>query len=294
MAVMGALAGMAGTVVTARNGYQPAPLTPGLRTASICVSPSPISSANAFLNSGSKLLMADSAAAKSKRKAKPAVVEASVAPSPEEVAVEEATGIKFLKKLTPPKSSKQLTFVGAGVREKQIAFIKVKVYAVGFYVDPDVTTHLQAWKGKAGVEVAQDEDFYAAFIKAPVTKSILITLARDIDGAQLWAALDEALVPRLKAAGAGRDGDTAVAAFARVFQGRPFKQGTTFLLNWSQPAMLEVSISGSGSGIPTPDVSTIESAPLVTALFDIYLGPMAISPSAKTALAIQAAVLKLI
>lgn len=76
---------------------------------------------------------------------------------------------------------------------------------------------------------------------APVTKSILITLARDIDGAQLWAALDEALVPRLKAAGAGRDGDTAVAAFARVFQGRPFKQGTTFLLNWSQPAMLEVS-----------------------------------------------------
>lgn len=65
-------------------------------------------------------------------------------------------------------------------------------------------------------------------------------LAREVDGATFWGALDEALVPRLKAASAGADGDAALAAFGKVFQGRSLKQGTVIILTWAQPSSLKV------------------------------------------------------
>lgn len=49
----------------------------------------------------------------------------------------------------------------AGVREKQIAFLKVKVYAVGIYADSGIAAAaLAPWKGKSADELAQDETMY--------------------------------------------------------------------------------------------------------------------------------------
>lgn len=48
----------------------------------------------------------------------------------------------------------------AGVREKQIAFLKVKVYAVGVYAEAQVRASLNSWKGKSAAELATDDAVY--------------------------------------------------------------------------------------------------------------------------------------
>lgn len=77
---------------------------------------------------------------------------------------------------------------------------------------------------------------------APVEKALQIVLARDVDGATFWGALDEALVPRLKAEGAGADGDKALAALGDVFRSRSLKKGFVITLTWVQPTSLKVVI----------------------------------------------------
>ena len=72
-------------------------------------------------------------------------------------------------------------------------------------------------------------------------KAIQIKLVRDVDGATFWGALDEALVPRLKASdGAGAEGDAALAALGNVFKDRSLKKGFVITLTWVQPSTLKV------------------------------------------------------
>ena len=73
---------------------------------------------------------------------------------------------------------------------------------------------------------------------APVDKGIRIVLARDVDGATFWGALDEALAPKLKG---GKEADKeALTAFGEVFRGRALTQGTSIYLTWVQPFKLQV------------------------------------------------------
>lgn len=46
------------------------------------------------------------------------------------------------------------------MREKQIAFLKVKVYAVGVYAEAQVRASLDSWKGKSTAELAADDAVY--------------------------------------------------------------------------------------------------------------------------------------
>lgn len=177
-------------------------------------------------------------------------------------------------------------------------------------------------------------------------KALQIKLARDVDGATFWGALDEALVPRLKANGAGAEGDAALAALANVFKDRSLKKGFVITLTWVQPSTLKVlwllhqsflsKMALLDSFVPCTSVaeylgvrvslhyrfsfqstkvhlsflltgqmrlllvqiavaesesanlkteSSIESKPLLLALYDVFLGPDAVSPSAKVAVA---------
>lgn len=50
----------------------------------------------------------------------------------------------------------------AGVRDKQIAFLKVKVYAVALYAEAGITTPLASWKGKKAAELANDDGMFKA------------------------------------------------------------------------------------------------------------------------------------
>ncbi|KAG6544006.1 hypothetical protein Mapa_014529 [Marchantia paleacea] len=197
--------------------------------------------------------------------------------------VEPVTNIKFSKSTNAPGASKELVLAGAGVREKKIAFLKVKVYAVGLYVDPGAISSLEAWKSKGTSELEKDESFFKALIDIPVEKSLRIVLARDIEGAQFWGALGEALAPRLKAAGAGAAGEQALNSFGDVFKNRPLKDKTVIFLTWTQPSTLHISITPEGRSPSAPDAS-IDSVALLSSLYDVYLGKDPVSPSAKASI----------
>lgn len=200
------------------------------------------------------------------------------------VEVEPATNVKFPISILAPGGSEPLSLVGTGFREKNIAFIRVKVYAVGFYLDNAISACLAAWKGKSGDGLSNQASFFKAVAEAPVEKSIRLVLVRDVDGATFWGALDEALTPRLKAAKAGAAGQEALNAFGEVFRGRTLKQGTTIYLTWIQPFNLQVAVSGDGL-IPATVEASIVSAALVAALYDVYLGENPVSPTVKASLA---------
>ncbi|CAM6034601.1 unnamed protein product [Sphagnum compactum] len=208
----------------------------------------------------------------------------------DDVVVEPATGISFRPSLLVPDSSIQLSFLGAGVREKQIAFLKVKVYAVAVYVEDGIRSFLASWHGKEAADLAKDDALYKVLAEAPFEKALEIVLARDVDGATFWGALDEALVPRLKAADNGVHGEAALADFGKVFQGRALKQGTRIILAWVQPSNLKIAIAASPCANPVTE-ATINSRVLLLALFDVFLGSSAVSKSAKASVADGIAVL---
>ncbi|KAG6548003.1 hypothetical protein Mapa_010437 [Marchantia paleacea] len=198
--------------------------------------------------------------------------------------VEPVTGIQFSRSTNGSGASRELVLAGVGVREKKIAFLKVKVYAIGLYVDPAAISSLEAWKSKGSSELVKDESFSKALIDVPFEKSLRIVLARDVDGATFWGALGETLAPRLKAAGAGAAGEQALNSLGDVFKNRPLKDKTVVFLTWTQPSTLHISIAPEGGSPSAPDAS-IESAALLSRLFDVYLGKDPVSPSAKASIA---------
>lgn len=202
----------------------------------------------------------------------------------EKVTIEPITNVKFSTSIVAPGGSSPLSLVGTGYREKSIAFIKVKVYAIGMYMDASISKSLAVWKGKTKDELSKDASFFKAVAEAPVEKGIKIVLVRDVDGATFWGALDEAVAPRLKVANAGAAGQEALDAFGEVFRGRSLKQGTSIYLTWVQPSKLQVAVAGD-SMIPESVEASIVSADLVSSLFDVYLGENPVSPTTKVSIA---------
>ena len=95
---------------------------------------------------------------------------------------EPATKITFEDALpSAVKDGASLTCVGAGVREKKIAIINVKVYAVALYVDADAC--------KAALTTG------ATPLDGAFDKTLAIELARDVGGETFWDALEDAVTP---------------------------------------------------------------------------------------------------
>ena len=54
----------------------------------------------------------------------------------------------------------------SGFREKNIAFIRVKVYAIGMYFDSDITTCLSSsWKSKKGADLYNDANLFKEILE---------------------------------------------------------------------------------------------------------------------------------
>lgn len=196
---------------------------------------------------------------------------------------EPATGIQFPDSIIAPGSTSTQTLLGAGVREKKIAIINVKVYALAFYADPTLKDSLPA-KGEG------DAALFKAIAGAPVEKTFVIVLARDVEGSQFWSALDEALAPRLKAMQAWEEGEKALASFGEVFKNRALKKNTGLFLTFKKEDTLQISITEDATTLkpPTEVSATIVSSPLLQAFFDVYLGSTPVSASTKSSIALGA------
>ncbi|KAK6154232.1 hypothetical protein DH2020_008480 [Rehmannia glutinosa] len=165
----------------------------------------------------------------------------------------------------------------SGYREKVFAIIGVKVYAAGLYTNPSIFIKLDAWKGHSSAELQKDSSIFNAIFQAPVEKSLLIILVRDVDGKTFWDALDEAISPRITSP--TPVDESALSTFRSIFQGRPLKKGTSIFLTWLDTAKMLVCVSPDGA--PSSVDATIESSNVTSALFDVFLGGNPVSPTLK-------------
>ena len=155
--------------------------------------------------------------------------------------VEPATKVSFPKTFNV-HGGDTMQCIGAGVREKKIAIINVKVYGVAMYVDPAGCKEEMANGG--------------SLLTGSFDKALLVQLVRNVDGKTFWEALDEAVGPRIRriatdmATAEDEDGNfmATVAEAAEVaeekamdecdsikglFQGRKLRKDDKVLIWWS-------------------------------------------------------------
>ncbi|KAF8080033.1 hypothetical protein N665_0980s0017 [Sinapis alba] len=198
---------------------------------------------------------------------------------------EPATSVKFQRSVTLPGCSTNLSLLGTGFREKKFAIIGVKVYAAGLYVNESILSGLSAWKGRSADEIQNDSSLFGSIFQDQAEKSLQIVLVRDVDGKTFWDALDEAISPRIKSPSS--DDKTALSTFQGIFQDRPLNKRSVILLTWINPSKMLVSVS---SGELPKDVDAeIESGNVTSALFDVFFGDTPVSPTLKSSVANQLA-----
>ena len=172
--------------------------------------------------------------------------------------VEPKSGVKFAA------STDGMSLLGVGLRTK--TFLKVKVYAVGFYVaDAALAGPLAAHKGKTATPA-----FYKDLVSGDFEKQILMKFTRDVTADQIQTAFRETL---------GAADPTKLNQFLAFFGDT--KEGQTYEITWKGGA-LETKVAGLGK---TP----IADAKFAAAVFGIWLGEKPIQGDLKKGLASRAA-----
>jgi hypothetical protein len=175
--------------------------------------------------------------------------------APAEQVTEPASGVKF------DAQAGELQLLGVGLRTRTM--LKVKVYALGLYVDP---VGLAAHKGK-GVTPA----LYKDLVWGDFRREIRMKFVREsVSADQIRGAFRDSLSSADKAkteAFLGYFGDT--------------KAGDEYLLRWVPGGTLEVTVGGQ----PKPPIADKNFA---AAVFAIWLGDKPIQADIKKGLAARA------
>ncbi|KAJ4978624.1 hypothetical protein NE237_009404 [Protea cynaroides] len=137
----------------------------------------------------------------------------------------------------PPQitTSKPLSLLGHGITDIEIHFLQIKFTAIGVYLEPEILSHLQQWKGKSGNELAENDDFFEALISAPVEKFLRVVVIKEIKGSQYGVQLESAVRDRLAAVDKyEEEEEEALEKVVEFFQGKYFKKGS--IITFSCPA----------------------------------------------------------
>ena len=201
--------------------------------------------------------------------------------------VEPATKVTFPDTYSTHDNTAVMKCLGAGVRQKKIAIINVKVYAVAMYADAE-----QCVSALAGGSSLLDGKFH---------KALLVQLVRNVDGKTFWDALDDALVPRIReiatnmATAEDDEGNfmASVAEAAEVaedaaleeldtmrsgFESLKLKSGTKMTISWTPAGAKKATIEVQGSA-----KIEFESPEFAKALLDVYVGSTPVAPAAASA-----------
>ena len=164
---------------------------------------------------------------------------------------EPRTGVSF------PLKRDEMTLLGVGLRTK--TFLKVKVYAAGFYVaDAALAGPLAVHRGKTGTPA-----FYRDLIWGDFPKAIVMTFVRDTTPSQIRDAFYEAL-PAIDHA--------RLDLFSAGF-GTPGK-GQTVVVRWGAGGVIETT----SVGVVKPPIADKAFA---GAVFGIWLGEKPIQEDMK-------------
>lgn len=177
---------------------------------------------------------------------------------------EPSSGQVFPLTVSPPGAAGPLSLTGGGLRTKMV----FKVYGFGFYIDAaSARERLARWGGKPASALSQDPSLYDALIEMPVEKLAVMRYLRDLDGAQIGDALDDAVSKTLK------EGDPARTAFRALWKD-PIAKGDEASILFAPGGVVTV-LRGSKT------VGSVTSEPLARALLSAWLGPDPVSDSIR-------------
>jgi hypothetical protein len=172
--------------------------------------------------------------------------------------VEPRSGVKFAAK------DGDMTLLGVGLRTK--TFLKVKVYAAGFYVsDGALHESLASHRGATSAP-----GFFKDLVWGDFGKEIVLKFVRDVTTKQIQDAFKEALPAADKA---------HLDAFAAYFGDT--KEGQQYRLRWAPGGSLETTVAGQAK-VPIADKD------FAAAVFGIWLGEKPIQEDLKAALVSRA------
>jgi len=178
----------------------------------------------------------------------------AAAPSWGEDFTEPKSGVVF------PVQRDGATLLGAGLRVKKIAFVKVKVYAAALYVsDQALAGPLAVYGGKA-----MGAPFFKDLVWGDFPKEIVLRFTRDLGQQRIQDAMREALATAEKA-----PLDVFVSYFPEV------RTGEECVLRWGAGGVLEAVMAGT----PKPPIANKAFA---AAVFALYLGESPLQDDLKS------------
>jgi hypothetical protein len=180
------------------------------------------------------------------------------APSLAQGVVEPRSGASFAAK------DGSVTLLGVGVRTRTM--LKVKVYAIGLYVDDAALTGpLAVHKGKTS-----SPEFYRDLVWGDFPKQVVLKFVRDVTASQIQGAFREALPTANK---------SRVDAFAEYFGDT--KVGQEYVIRWAPGGVLQTTVAGAAK-------PPIEDKDFAAAVFGIWLGEKPIQDDLKRDLVARA------
>ena len=188
---------------------------------------------------------------------------------------EAGSGTPFPVAMTPPGTTTSHRLVGTGIRRRTI--FRVKVYALGLYVDPvGARAALAGFAGSSARTLQRDARFHRRLLDLDFGMAIRLVMTRKVRGSDVADAFDDALRPRM-ARGGEIDRQAGAAALARLrshLDVDEVQRGTEVVLACEPTGRLTASV---GRAQRPP----IESRTLCRALLDVYLGEDPIERNAK-------------
>ena len=191
--------------------------------------------------------------------------------------IEPHSGIAFPASLTPPGGGTVQWIAGAGIRELTVFIVTVQIYAFGLYVDRAAArASLAGYAARPAASLAQDAGFYRRLLELEFAMSLRLVMTRDVAGADVGKAFDEALRPRMARQEGGSDAAAkrALQRFRGYFDVGQLATGTEIVFSCSPAGRLAVAVAGS-------ERRPLDSRILCEALFDVYLGAEPISEAGK-------------
>lgn len=161
----------------------------------------------------------------------------------QETVTEPASGVSF------PVHRDDMTLLGVGLRVKSIAFIKVKVYAIGLYVaDSALAGALAAHRGQP-----PSEALYKELIWGDYPKEVVLKFTRGLGQGRIQSAMREAL-----------EGADAKLTNLFVSYFPEVKEGEECVLRWGSGGVLVTTYGGLSKG-------DINDKNFTAAVFGIWL-----------------------
>ncbi|TKY73945.1 chalcone--flavonone isomerase 3 [Spatholobus suberectus] len=176
--------------------------------------------------------------------------------------------IAYPSKIT---TTKPLSLLGQGITDMEIHFIHVKFYSIGVYLDTEVVSHLQQFKGKPAKELEENDEFFDALISAPVEKFIRLVVIKEIKGAQYGVQIESAVRDRLAADDKyEEEEEEALEKVIEFFQSKYFKKHSVITYHFpANSATAEIVVSLEGK---EDSKFVVENANVVEAVKKWYLG----------------------